>query len=114
VGDEPVNKEQEDEAEGHQERQAKRGRERKRFNPVEAWKVVRAGLGFWDPKVQWEAIGKNVGDGYDEVSSISSLHSSFADHSVGIPRVLAEPPRQRSEAPHSCTVSRVSCEWRST
>lgn len=70
VGDEPVNKEEDQAVEGHQEKPTRRGRERKKFSAVDAWKIVRAGLGFWDPKVQWEAIGKNKGDEYDEVSPI--------------------------------------------
>lgn len=41
--------------------------EKRRRAAVEAWKTVRAGSGFWDPKTSYEAIGKARDSEWDEV-----------------------------------------------
>ncbi|KAF2102313.1 hypothetical protein NA57DRAFT_73743 [Rhizodiscina lignyota] len=41
---------------------------------VEAWKVLKPGVGYWDPKVVYEPIGRMKGSEYDEVFLVSALN----------------------------------------
>lgn len=43
-------------------------KERKRPSPAEIWKVLRPGNPLWDPKVVYEAIGKDRSTEWDDVS----------------------------------------------
>jgi hypothetical protein len=44
---------------------------RRRMTPTETWNVLRPGTGFWDPRVEYKAIGKPANSDYDEVYSLS-------------------------------------------
>jgi hypothetical protein len=61
-------------------RQGSRGQasSRRKMTPIEAWQVLRPGAGFWDPRVEYTAIGKPPSSEYDEVryshNPIHSLH----------------------------------------
>jgi hypothetical protein len=45
------------------------GKERRRVSAEEMWKTLKPGNGFWDSKVQYEAIGKSAHSEWDEVSA---------------------------------------------
>ncbi|KAF2742712.1 hypothetical protein M011DRAFT_259882 [Sporormia fimetaria CBS 119925] len=49
-------------------------KERRRPSPAEVWKILRSGNPLWDPKVTYEAIGKERGSEWDEVFMVSSLN----------------------------------------
>ncbi|KAF3045159.1 hypothetical protein E8E12_010161 [Didymella heteroderae] len=49
-------------------------RVRKRPTPAQIWKIVKPGNPLWDPKVVYEAIGKNKGKEWDDVFMVSSLN----------------------------------------
>lgn len=42
-------------------------KDRRRPSPAEAWKVLRPGNPLWDPKIVYEAIGKDRNSDWDEV-----------------------------------------------
>jgi hypothetical protein len=39
----------------------------RKLSAAEAWKVLRPGVGIWDPRVEYSAIGKELGSDYDQV-----------------------------------------------
>lgn len=45
-------------------------RVRRRPTPAQIWKVVKSGNPLWDPKVVYEAIGKDKGKEWDDVSHL--------------------------------------------
>ncbi|KAF1833194.1 hypothetical protein BDW02DRAFT_570285 [Decorospora gaudefroyi] len=47
---------------------------RRRPTPAEIWKTIRCGNSLWDPKVTYEAIGKDRSVEWDDVFMISSLN----------------------------------------
>ncbi|KAF2115296.1 hypothetical protein BDV96DRAFT_612646 [Lophiotrema nucula] len=47
---------------------------RPRASPAEIWKVIRSGNPIWDPKIVYEAIGKDKASDWDEVFMVSSLN----------------------------------------
>lgn len=47
---------------------------RRRASPAEVWKVLKSSNPLWDPKVVYEAIGKNESTAWDEVFMVSSLN----------------------------------------
>ncbi|KAF2803021.1 uncharacterized protein BDZ99DRAFT_428027 [Mytilinidion resinicola] len=49
-------------------------KERRRVPAAEAWKLMRSKDGFWDPKVEYQAIGKSSGAVWDEIYMVSSLN----------------------------------------
>ncbi|KAI9666589.1 MAG: hypothetical protein M1821_004525 [Bathelium mastoideum] len=56
-------------------RDARRGSEGKgKVSAAEAWKVVRPGLGHWDQKVDFKAIGREPGSVWDHVFLVSSMN----------------------------------------
>lgn len=76
IGDDPVPEGQigqNDEGNNERSRGRPSGKDRRKFSAMDAWKAVRAGMGYWDPRLQYEAIGRTKGGDYDEVSSQRSL-----------------------------------------
>ncbi len=72
------------------DRTSKARNSRLKSTPAMLWEEVKCGKGHWDPKCDYEAIGKNKDSPYDEVSVLqarkmcygvctSSLHHPFAD-----------------------------------
>ncbi|KAF2739460.1 hypothetical protein EJ04DRAFT_326482 [Polyplosphaeria fusca] len=47
---------------------------RPRPSPAEIWKVLRPGNLVWDPKIAYEAIGKDKSSEWDEIFMVSSLN----------------------------------------
>ncbi|KAF2845431.1 hypothetical protein T440DRAFT_522669 [Plenodomus tracheiphilus IPT5] len=47
---------------------------RRKVTPLEVWKTLKSGNPLWDPKVAYEAIGKDKSSAYDDVFMISSLN----------------------------------------
>lgn len=41
---------------------------RKKLNAIETWKELKPGTGSWDPRVHYQAIGKQEGSDWDDVS----------------------------------------------
>lgn len=64
VDDEPAQPEKPDESRPRPRASAK---EKRKASALELWKVVKPGNGFWDPKVQYEAIGKDKDSAWDTV-----------------------------------------------
>ncbi|KAF2012321.1 hypothetical protein BU24DRAFT_426190 [Aaosphaeria arxii CBS 175.79] len=50
------------------------GKERRRPSPAEVWKILRPGHPMWDPKLQYEAIGKEKDTEWDDIFMVSSLN----------------------------------------
>ncbi|KAK3706175.1 hypothetical protein LTR37_012876 [Vermiconidia calcicola] len=48
-------------------------RERKRKTPAMLWKELKCGKGYWDPKTEYTAIGKDPASAYDEVRWVKLL-----------------------------------------
>jgi hypothetical protein len=62
----------ESEAKAYLESRARQGSRsqtssRRKLTPIEAWKFLRPGVGYWDPRVEYTAIGKPPNSEYDEV-----------------------------------------------
>ncbi|KAF2195208.1 hypothetical protein K469DRAFT_722485 [Zopfia rhizophila CBS 207.26] len=49
-------------------------KDRRRPSPAEIWKVLKPGNPLWDPKIVYEAIGKDRSVEWDEVFMVSSLN----------------------------------------
>ncbi|KAF2495167.1 hypothetical protein BU16DRAFT_618027 [Lophium mytilinum] len=62
------------------------GRERRRMSAAEIWKVLKPGNGFWDTKVEYQAVGKSSDAEWDEVYMVSSLN-----HHVSILKLRVHP-----------------------
>ncbi|KAF2807799.1 uncharacterized protein BDZ99DRAFT_420347 [Mytilinidion resinicola] len=82
--DVPVEKEKEKEEKPVRTRLG--GRERRRMSAAEIWKVLKPGNGFWDPKVEYQAVGKSSDAEWDEVYMVSSLN-----HHVSILKLRVHP-----------------------
>lgn len=65
-GTEPASNAQE----GPVHRNVDGSRVRRRPTPAQIWKVVKPGNPLWDPKVVYEAIGKDTGSEWDDVSHL--------------------------------------------
>ncbi|KAF2878092.1 hypothetical protein BDV95DRAFT_10095 [Massariosphaeria phaeospora] len=61
-------------------------RDRRRPSPSEIWKILRIGNPLWDPKIVYEAIGKDREDAWDTIFLISSLH-----HHISILKLRVHP-----------------------
>ncbi|RDI77508.1 Uncharacterized protein Vi05172_g12502 [Venturia inaequalis] len=46
----------------------------RKLNAADAWKILRPGTGFWDPRVEYSAIGREAQSEYDQVFLVSSLN----------------------------------------
>lgn len=62
VDDEPA---QPEKSEGSKPRAS--AKEKRKASALELWKVVKPGNGFWDPKIQYEALGKDKDSNWDTV-----------------------------------------------
>ncbi|KAF2273963.1 uncharacterized protein EI97DRAFT_460640 [Westerdykella ornata] len=49
-------------------------KDRKKPSPAEVWKVLKPGNPLWDPRIVYEAIGKETDSDWDEVFMVSSLN----------------------------------------
>ncbi|KAF2703123.1 hypothetical protein K504DRAFT_463754 [Pleomassaria siparia CBS 279.74] len=49
-------------------------RDRRRATPAEIWNVLKPGNPLWDPKIVYEAIGKDRSVEWDEIIMVSSLN----------------------------------------
>ncbi|PSN64592.1 hypothetical protein BS50DRAFT_576030 [Corynespora cassiicola Philippines] len=49
-------------------------KERRRPTPAEIWKTLRPGNPLWDPKIVYEAIGKDSHSDWDDIFMVSSLN----------------------------------------
>jgi hypothetical protein len=67
---------------------------RRRPTPAEVWKTLKPGQPLWDPKVVYEAIGKNRSVDWDDVCCQTLLRNvpSLLISSVGLHGVVIEPP----------------------
>ncbi|KAJ9648790.1 hypothetical protein H2199_000703 [Coniosporium tulheliwenetii] len=48
--------------------------EEEKVSAIDAWKALRPGSGFWDPRVEYKAVGKSKESEWDEVFLVSSLN----------------------------------------
>ncbi|KAJ9664830.1 hypothetical protein H2201_005051 [Coniosporium apollinis] len=64
--------------EGEREKRARRimgvREKKKKVSAIDAWKALRPGSGFWDPRVEYKAVGKSKESEWDEVFLVSSLN----------------------------------------
>jgi hypothetical protein len=91
-----------------------RGRERKKVNAAEVWKTLRPGAGIWDPKVEYEAIGKEKGNKWDEVNDFQSplfLIRTLTHLITGFHALVHQPPSFNTEASRASTVPSLSDRW---
>jgi hypothetical protein len=65
--DVPVEKEEEKSA-----RSRPSAKDKRKLSAAEAWKVLKPGSGIWDPRVAYEAIGKDRSVEWDEASTRDS------------------------------------------
>ncbi|KAF1963400.1 hypothetical protein CC80DRAFT_530282 [Byssothecium circinans] len=61
-------------------------KERRRPTPAEVWKAIRPGNPLWDPKVVYEAIGKDRSVEWDDVFMVSSLN-----HHISVLKLRVHP-----------------------
>ncbi|ORY13258.1 hypothetical protein BCR34DRAFT_562306 [Clohesyomyces aquaticus] len=61
-------------------------KDRRRPTPAEVWKILRPGNPLWDPKIVYEAIGKDRSDAWDEVFMVSSLN-----HHISVLKLRVHP-----------------------
>ncbi|KAF2799460.1 hypothetical protein K505DRAFT_404623 [Melanomma pulvis-pyrius CBS 109.77] len=61
-------------------------KDRRRATPAEIWNVLRPGNPLWDPKIVYEAIGKDRSVEWDEVFMVSSLN-----HHISILKLRVHP-----------------------
>lgn len=50
----------------------------KKKTAAEAWAELRPGMGYWDPKVEYEAIGKDKSSEWDDVFTVSSVNTHLS------------------------------------
>jgi hypothetical protein len=50
-------------------------KDRRRRTPAETWKTIKPGLPLWDPKVVYNAVGKDRNVEWDDVNSRTAVHS---------------------------------------
>jgi hypothetical protein len=68
---------------------------RRRPTPAEVWKTLRPSHPLWDPKVVYEAIGKDRSVAWDDVSVCARLDQEFTVLNVsGFHDIVTEPPHQ--------------------
>ncbi|KAJ4303444.1 hypothetical protein N0V90_002339 [Kalmusia sp. IMI 367209] len=61
-------------------------KDRRRPTPAEIWKTLKPGNPLWDPKVVYEAIGKDPNVAWDDVFMISSLN-----HHISVLKLRVHP-----------------------
>jgi hypothetical protein len=68
---------------------------RRRPTPAEVWKTLRPSHPLWDPKVMYEAIGKDRSVAWDDVSVCARLDQECTVLNVsGFHDIVTEPPHQ--------------------
>jgi hypothetical protein len=78
------------------------GNSRRKMTAAETWNALRPGAGFWDPRVEYTAIGKPANSDYDEVRlPHTPQSSSLYSYHTGLSDILVEPPYQHFEAQHT-------------
>jgi hypothetical protein len=76
-------------------------RDRRRATPAEIWNVLRPGNPLWDPKIVYEAIGKDRSVEWDEASDCTAnLCFSMLTCITGVHGLITQPP-------HQCT--KIAC-----
>ena len=110
-------------------------RDRRRPSPSEIWKILRAGNPLWDPKIVYEAIGKDRNDEWDTVSApvatMNNMVCSFAtqvfmvsslNHHISILKLRVHPlyvqhltqgtlPKRHPSDPSWCSPSLQRTRW---
>jgi hypothetical protein len=68
---------------------------RRRPTPAQVWKILKPGNPLWDPKVAYEAIGRDKSVEWDDVGSCitCSNEPQRAEMATGFHGLVAEPPR---------------------
>lgn len=79
--DAPVEKEEEKPA-----RSRPSAKDKRKLSAAEAWKVLKPGSGIWDPRIAYEAIGKDRSVEWDEIFMVSSLN-----HHISILKMRIHP-----------------------
>lgn len=79
--DAPVEKEEEKSA-----RSRPSAKDKRKLSAAEAWKVLKPGSGIWDPRIAYEAIGKDRSVEWDEIFMVSSLN-----HHISILKMRIHP-----------------------
>jgi len=81
------------------QRNADGSKARRRPNPADVWKILRPSHPSWDPKLVYEAIGRNRNVEWDDVSASAVLNDEqYADSILGFHGIVTEPS-------HQCVVS---------
>ncbi|KAF2640051.1 hypothetical protein P280DRAFT_427742 [Massarina eburnea CBS 473.64] len=92
-------------------------KERRRPTPAENWKVIRAGNPLWDPKVVYEAIGKDQSVEWDDIFMVSSLN-----HHISVLKLRVHPlyigyitdgtlPKDTPSDPNWCSPQLQRTRW---
>ncbi|KAK7515990.1 uncharacterized protein IWZ02DRAFT_458080 [Phyllosticta citriasiana] len=76
--DGPPEKEERSSSRGSSSSSSSRRAAAKKKTAAEAWADLKPGVGYWDPKVEYEAIGKDKSSEWDDVFSFSSLNHHVA------------------------------------
>ncbi|KAF2477803.1 uncharacterized protein BDR25DRAFT_250046 [Lindgomyces ingoldianus] len=61
-------------------------KDRRRPSPADTWKALKPGNPLWDPKIVYEAIGRDPSDECDEVFMVSSLN-----HHISVLKLRVHP-----------------------
>ncbi|KAF1979642.1 hypothetical protein BU23DRAFT_548846 [Bimuria novae-zelandiae CBS 107.79] len=61
-------------------------KDRRRPTPAEVWKTLKPGAPLWDPKVIYEAIGKDSNVAWDDIFMVSSLN-----HHISVLKLRVHP-----------------------
>ena len=69
-------------------------KDRRRRTPAETWKIIKPGLPLWDPKVVYEAIGRDCNVEWDDVSPGTASPFSFINKYTDLHGVLTESSHQ--------------------
>ncbi|KAL5116996.1 hypothetical protein ACEQ8H_005082 [Pleosporales sp. CAS-2024a] len=86
AGDAPVREAPKPPEEKLVQRNSDGSKTRRRPTPAEVWRTLRAGQPQWDPKVAYEAIGKDRNIAWDDVFMVSSLN-----HHISVLRLRVHP-----------------------
>jgi hypothetical protein len=91
-------------------------RARRRPTPAQIWKIVKPGNPLWDPKIVYEAIGKDETAEWDDVRSYPPIDvtETLANPTTGFPGVIIEPPHQFDKAPRAFGLPRIHHTWKAS
>lgn len=82
-------------------------KERRKPTPSEVWKVLKPGNPLWDPKVVYEAIGKDKSVAWDDVSHSFKRFRPKCNQSIDFHGLVIEPSHQHFEVESSSAVSSI-------